>query len=385
MKKKKVLFTATVVKTHMMQFHLPYLKMFQEMGWETAVASKNDYEDPADCRIPYCDRYFDVPFARLPWKMDNLSAWRQLKKIIDEGDYDIIHCHTPVGAMITRLAALGARKKGTKVIYTAHGFHFFKGAPLLNWLLYFPAEWLLAPVTDCLITINKEDFARAQKVMGPKRLDYVPGVGIRTGKFRTTRDQAMAKREELGFDREDFLILTVAEMTANKNHITVLKALRKLKGTAEYEKMHYLIVGRGEMWPSLEAAAKEMGISDHVHFLGYRTDAAELYGCCDLFAFVSFREGLSVALMEAMSSGMAIVCTKIRGNTDLIDHGITGHFTENDPDSVAESIRTMVTRPDYREKLGKAAAEKALLYDEETVLRQVKDIYLNIQEAAHGR
>ena len=184
MQKKKVLFVATVVKTHMMQFHIPYLKMFQEMGWETAVASRNDYENPEDCKIPYCDTYYDIPFERLPWKPKNIQSYKMLKKIIDEGSYDIIHCHTPVGAMIARLAALSARKKGTKVIYTAHGFHFFKGAPLVNWLLFYPAEWLLAPVTDVLITINKEDHARALKQLHAKRIEYVPGVGIHTEKFR---------------------------------------------------------------------------------------------------------------------------------------------------------------------------------------------------------
>ena len=131
---KKVLFVATVVKTHLMQFHIPYLKMFKDMGWETAVASRNDYENPADCVIPYCDTYYDIPFERTPWKSANLRAYKILKQIMEEGDYDIIHCHTPVGALIARLAALGVRKKGTKVIYTAHGFHFFKGAPLVNWL-----------------------------------------------------------------------------------------------------------------------------------------------------------------------------------------------------------------------------------------------------------
>lgn len=170
MKKKKVLFVATVVKTHMMQFHLPYLKMFQEMGWETAVASKNDYENPEDCRIPYCDTYYDVPFERLPWKRKNILAYRMLKRIIDEGEYDIVHCHTPVGALIARLAARKARKKGTKVIYTAHGFHFFSGAPLQNWLLFYPPEWLLAPLTDVLITINQEDYLRAKKKLRAKKL-----------------------------------------------------------------------------------------------------------------------------------------------------------------------------------------------------------------------
>ncbi len=159
---KKVLFVATVVKTHIMQFHLPYLKMFQVAGWETAVASRNDYENPADCVIPYCDHFYDIPFERMPWKPKNVTAYGMLKQIIDSEHYDIIHCHTPVGALIARLAARDARKRGTRVIYTAHGFHFFTGAPLQNWLLFYPPERLLAPATDVLITINKEDYARAK-------------------------------------------------------------------------------------------------------------------------------------------------------------------------------------------------------------------------------
>ncbi len=378
MPKKKVLFVATVVKTHMMQFHIPYLKMFQEMGWETAVASRNDYENPEDCRIPYCDTYYDIPFERLPWKAKNIQSYKMLKKIIDEGNYDIIHCHTPVGAMIARLAALSARKNGTKVIYTAHGFHFFKGAPLMNWLLFYPAEWLLAPVTDVLITINKEDHARALKRLHAKRIEYVPGVGINTAKFREIAIDRQEKRRSLGYGEEDFLVLTVAEMTANKNHITILKALALLKEKGELGNIHYLICGRGEMWASLEQSAGELGIADHVNFLGYRTDAPELYKASDLFAFVTFREGLSVALMEAMSSGMPIVCAKIRGNTDLIDDQISGVFSENSPEAVAEHILSLYRDPEGRNALGQAASEKALLFDDKNVLEQVRQIYLSV-------
>lgn len=377
MEKKKVLFVATVVKTHMMQFHIPYLKMFQDMGWETSVASRNDYEDPADCKIPYCDHYYDIPFERMPWKPKNFQAYRMLKKIIDEGNYDIVHCHTPVGAMLARLAAVDARKKGTKVIYTAHGFHFFKGAPLINWLAFYPAEWLLAPITDVLITINKEDFDFASRKLHAKRLEYVPGVGIETEKFRKPLD-VQEKRRSLGFGEKDFLILTVAEMTPNKNHITVLKALESLKDRPEFENIHYLICGRGEMWPSLEQSTKEMGIENHVHFLGYRTDAPELYRCSDMFAFVSFREGLSVALMEAMSSGISIMCTKIRGNVDLIEDGVSGLFTENTPEAVAENIWKMYANPHLRHTLGIGAAEKAKLYEEESVHARMKEIYLSV-------
>lgn len=378
MRKKKVLFVATVVKTHLMQFHLPYLKMFQEMGWETAVASRNDYENPQDCQIPYCDTFFDIPFERTPWKRENIRAYRMLKQVIDNGNYDIIHCHTPVGALLTRLAALGARRKGSKVIYTAHGFHFFRGAPKINWLLFYPAEWILAPMTDVLITINKEDYQRACKRLHAGRIEYVPGVGINTARFRENLEDPVEKRKELGFSEKDFLILTVAEMTPNKNHITVLKALTELKNTPAFSDMHYLICGRGETRQELEEEANTMGISDHVHFLGYRNDAAQLYHCCDLFAFMPYREGLSVALMEAMASGMAIVCTKIRGNTDLIEDGVSGIFSENDSHALAEHMISLYNDPQRRAALGHQAIKKVAQFDEQAVHEQMKKIYCSL-------
>lgn len=378
MEKKKVLFVATVVKTHIMQFHLPYLKMFQEMGWETAVAARNDYEDPADCQIPYCDRYYDIPFERLPWKKGNLRAYRMLKAIIDQEHYDLIHCHTPVGAMIARLAARAARRKGTKVIYTAHGFHFFRGAPVANWLLFYPVEWVLSFCTDVLITINQEDYARAKGHLHAKRVEYVPGVGIDTARFRENTVDRREKRRELGCADGDFLILTVAEMTANKNHITILKALALLKNEPMFANLHYWICGRGETWQSLENSARELGIASHIHFLGYRNDTPELYPCCDLFAFMPYREGLSVALMEAMASGAPIVCTQIRGNRDLITDGVSGVFVENSPQALAEAIRALYADPQRREALGRGAREAVQAFDAEAVYRQMKEIYLSV-------
>lgn len=376
--KKKVLFAATVVKTHIMEFHIPYLKMFQDMGWETAVAARNDYENPADCVIPHCDAYYNIPFERLPWKAGNLSAYRQLKQLIDRENFDIIHCHTPMGAMIARLAAIGARKKGTKVLYTAHGFHFYKGASLVHWLVYYPVEWVLAHVTDVLITMNKEDYALAQEKMHAKRLEYIPGVGIETAKFRAGVTGRIEKRQELGLSESDFLILTVAEMTRNKNHSTVLKALALLKDTAEFPSMRYLICGRGENEQNLRREAEELGIAEHVVFLGYRHDVPDLLRCSDLFAFMSFREGLPVALMEAMGSGLAVICSRIRGNTDLIEDGVEGMIAENTPEAVADGILELYRNPELRQRYGSAAAEKVKQFDAENVHRIMKEIYLSV-------
>ena len=358
-----------------MQFHVPYLRMLKDMGWHTEVAAKNDYENPADCVIPSCDEYHNIPFERMPWNPRNVSAYRQLKALIREKRYDAIHCHTPVGAMVTRLAAAPARKQGTKVIYTAHGFHFFKGAPLKNWLLYYPAEWLLAPLTDVLVTINREDFAFAKKHLRAKQVVYIPGVGVNQEKYHPDAQSREEKRRELGFKKDDFVILTVAEMTKNKNHATVLRALALLKDREEFSHFQYLIVGRGEERPALEALTAELGLEEHVRFLGYRQDGAELYRAADLFAFMSFREGLSLALMESMSSGLPAVCTEIRGNTDLIEDGISGCFCENTPQALSQALLRLWGDPALRDRLREGALEKIKSFDSTVVKAAMQKLY----------
>ncbi len=365
---KKVLFTATVVKTHIMEFHIPYLRMFQQAGWETAVAARNDFDDPGDCVIPCCDRYYDIPFERSPLKRSNLRAYRELKRVIDRGEFDLIHCHTPVGALLTRLAAGKARQKGTKVIYTAHGFHFFKGAPKLNWLVYFPAEWLCGFLTDVLITINREDYAFAKKHIHAGKVCYVPGVGVDMDRFGGSRETA---REKLGIGNEEFVLLSVGEMTENKNHRLALQALALLPE----KPIRYVLVGRGERMEELQAQARELGIADRVIFTGYRNDVSELYPAADAFFFPSFREGLSVALMEAMASGLPAIVGKIRGNTDLIDDGVEGLYMPLTPEGAAEAIRKLYDDPALGARLGEAAREKVRRFSAPEVQRKMREIY----------
>ena len=372
MEKKKVLFTATVVKTHIMEFHLPYLKMLKQMGWDTAVASKNDYENPSELDIPNCDEYFNIPFARNPLKPDNLRAYRMLKKVIDEGGYDIIHTHTPVGAILTRLAARKARKKGCRVIYTAHGFHFFKGAPLLNWLIYFPAEWLCSFLTDVLVTINKEDYAFAQKHMHPKKTVYIPGVGVDISRFGIHGDSRQEMRRQLGLREDDFVLLSVAELTKNKNHGMVLEALAKLNKPD----IHFVCAGRGEQMEPLKAHIARLNLGDRVHMLGYRNDVGKLYAMADAFVFPSFREGLSVSLMEAMASGLPSIVSQIRGNTDLIDDGVEGIYTPITADGIAASVLRLYSDAGLRERCSDAAREKVKQFSLEPILQAVKALYL---------
>lgn len=368
---KKVLFVATVVKTHIMEFHIPFLKMFQDAGWETAVAAKNDYEDPALCVIPHCDRYFPVNFSRFPVTKANLHAYAELKKIIDQGNYDIIHCHTPAAAVLTRFAARHARKKGTRVLYTAHGFHFFKGAPLLNWLVYFPAEWLVSFLTDVLITINREDYAFARKHMHPGRVEYVKGVGVDTGRFGIYGAERSAVRQSLGLKEEDFVLLSVAELTPNKNHESILRAMAMIPDA----NIKFISAGRGETMEKMLSLRTELHLEDRVQFLGYRNDVGKLYGAADAFLFPSFREGLSVSLMEAMASGLTCIVGKIRGNVDLIDDGVEGIYTELTPEGIAASIRKAASDPQLRKTCGENAREKVKQFSAESVQKTMAEIY----------
>ena len=371
----KVLYVATVVKTHIMEFHVPYLKMLKEMGWETAVAARNDYDDPADCVIPYCDTYFDIPFERNPFKPGNIKAYKMLKAVIDEGNYDIIHCHTPVGAMLTRLAAQDARRKGSKVFYTAHGFHFYKGAPLINWLAYYPVEKWLARKTDVLITINKEDYNRAKDKFKAGKVVYVPGVGIDLTKFSKRIENRDKKRQELGLKNTDFVLLSVGELIPRKNHTLVLDALEELEKSGDLDYIQYLICGRGDLSEELKQKASALGIANHVHFLGYRNDVNEICNASDLFVFMSLQEGLPVALMEAMACGLPAICSGIRGNTDLIENGISGLISSNSSRELANCILDMQMNNNFRKEMAEAAEKKVKQFDLDSVVNIMRIIY----------
>lgn len=371
----KILFVATVVKTHIMQFHIPYLEMFHQMGWETSVAARNDYENPEDCVIPYCDVFYNIPFERSPFHIKNIQAYQKIKTILDQNTYSIIHCHTPVGAALTRLAAKDSRKNGTKIFYTAHGFHFYKGAPFLNWLIYYPVEYMLASFTDVLITINQEDYRRAQHFKA-KKVYYIPGVGIDTGKFCRSQQAIPEKRKELGFEPDDFIILSVGELIYRKNHQAVLKALSMLRHHPEFSRIHYILCGSGKLEFKLKRLSHSLKIADHVHFLGYQNDMAGIYQCCDLFVFMSFQEGLPVALMEAMGCGLPVICSKIRGNIDLVQNNVNGMLIENKIPQIAFGIKELLTNKEKRTAMGIAGQMRIQKLDQSKICRLMRNLYL---------
>ena len=234
---------------------------------------------------------FDLSCSRSPFDKGNIRAIGEVKRILSENHYDIVHCHTPIAAAITRMAARKARKGGTEVIYTAHGFHFYKGAPLKNWLIYYPVEKLCAHFTDILITINKEDYVLAKRKLKAKQIEYVPGVGIDTGKFSACVIDKAEKRKELGIPNNAIWMLNIGELIPRKNQELLIRAM------VDFSDVYLTIAGKGVLKETLEKVAKESGVYERVKLLGYRTDIDELCQSCDLFAFPSIHEGLPVSVM----------------------------------------------------------------------------------------
>lgn len=309
---KKVLFTATV-DSHILQFHLPYLKWFKQQGFEVHVATNGN------ANIPYCDKKYIIPFERSPLKINNLIAIKKLKKIIDRENFEIIHCHTPVGSVVTRISAIEARKKNTRVIYTAHGFHFAKGGSILNWMLFFPVEYWLSKYTDCLITINEEDYNLAKKMLKMKQLEFIDGVGVDEERFNFELKSSERKklRESMGIKEDDFVLIQVGELYKRKNQTMSINAMKDL--VKKHKDIHLLLVGTGSLEEKYKKKILSNNLSENIHMLGYRKDIPKLLKISNVLLSLSYREGLPVNVMEAMFCGLPIIATDCRGNRDLVD------------------------------------------------------------------
>jgi glycosyltransferase EpsD len=267
-----------------------------------------------------------VSFERSPFRLNNLKARKQLKKIIDTEQFEIIHTHTPMGSVVTRLAALNARKKfNTRVIYTAHGFHFYDGAPVQNWLFFYPVEKYLARYTDTLITINQEDYQRAKKNF-KTQVEYVPGVGIDESKFKfkMSKKEKSDLRKSLGLKDTDFVFIYAAELNKNKNQTMLIEAMREVVKTNK--NVHVLLPGKDSYNGFHQKLAAKYGLSKNIHFLGYRSDVPKLLKISDAAVSTSLREGLPVNIIEATYVGLPVIATAGRGNSDVIKENTNGHL-----------------------------------------------------------
>ena len=366
-----ILFVATV-DTHVEKFHLPYLEWFKEQGWEVHVAAKGERS------LPHVDRKFDIPFERSPLKAGNVKAYRELSAVMERGAYDVIHCHTPMGGMLARLAGWKARKRGTKILYTAHGFHFCKGAPLVNWLLYYPVEKMLARVTDCLITINSEDYRLAlRRHFQAAEIAHVPGVGVQLDRFRPLGAEEKAERRRaLGLAEEGRLFFYAAEFNRNKNQQLLLHALSKVRQEPGAPAVRLALAGSGPLLPACRELAERLGIADRVDFLGYRDDVAELLPACDIAVASSFREGLPVNIMEAMASGLPVIAAENRGHHELVADGVNGYLVDpNDADGFARRMEELAADEALRRRMGEESLARVAAYSVQEVKERLGQIY----------
>ena len=375
----KILFVATV-RSHIGQFHMPFIKELKRLGCEIHGAYKDNSDLKKGLDLSPLDKVFEVPFSRSPYSTDNIKAYKVLKKIIDENDYDAIHCHTPMGAVVTRLAAKAARKKGTKVIYTAHGFHFYNGASKKNWLLFYNVEKYLAKYTDCLITINSEDYKLAnEKQFDIDKIYHVNGVGVDIGRFHNIDENEKHNlRAEFGYGDDDFLMIYPADFCDRKNQNMLFDMLKIL--LEMHDNFRLLLPGLEEKAQPFIDYAKSLGVFDKVDVMGYRRDIDKLVGMCDVSLSSSKQEGLPINLIEAMAIGNAIVATDVRGNNDLVENGRNGYLVPlNDSKAMADAVLRIYDNKDLAAQFKENNKEMVQKYSEQSVIDEMLKIYKDLR------
>jgi len=369
--KYKVLFFSTVaIFSH---FNLPFMRWFKEQGWQV------DYVSDGEIRISDCDNQYAIPIKRNPFNYYNIAAYKELKKIL-LNDYDIIHCHTPMGGVLGRLAAKNMRIKA-KVIYTAHGFHFYKGAPLRNWLIYYPIEKYLAQYTDALITINGEDYNIAKKCfLSCKNIYKINGMGVELSRyFPRATNERMRLREELGYTINDYIITNIAEITKNKNQKMLIKILPNLKHHIPALKVLFVGFDGYSTKGELESLVNKLQLQNIVHFLGFREDADKFAAISDIAFSASIREGLGLGIIEAMACGIPIVCSDNRGHKASIINGYSGLLFSNENEMIENILRIYNSKALAR-MLGENAVEAVKKYERKLVIEKMSGIYLSFSK-----
>jgi glycosyltransferase involved in cell wall biosynthesis len=367
----KVLFIATV-ESHIINFHIPFIKYFQNKGYEVHVATQlgERRQELIDINVVL----HDIGFTRCPYSPYNIKALQQLKNLMDVNKFDLVHVNTPIAAFLGRLAAKITNTK--PVLYTAHGFHFYSGAPLKNWIMYYTMERLAAKWTDGLITMNEEDFIAACKlpIRCRRSIFKVHGVGIDIDKY-DIKDINVRKRvrNNLGLTDDSVLILTVAEVNANKNHKQLINTIKQIETT---KPIFCYIVGDGDYKLKLHNFVKQNGLETQVRFLGFRRNIPDLLSASDIFCLFSHREGLPKCIMEAMAAGKPVIASDVRGNRDLIKDGVNGLLVPiNDIGATKNAILNLINNEKLSESMGLQAKEIIKDYALETVLKEMDEIY----------
>ena len=357
------------VLAHISSFHVPYIEMLRGHGYTVDVITNAAGAPKPD----YCDHLYDCSIARSPYSVANVKAFREIKKIILENQYDFIHVHTPMGGTVGRLAAMEARKNGTKVFYTCHGFHFFDGAPQINWLLYFNMERALTKYTDCLITINQEDYRRAQTFANRQcQVQYAEGVGVDLERFTYLSPESRMQMNHPEGSDCPWRLFYAAEFIPRKNHRFLIDAMQRLKD----EPVELILAGKGPELERVKQYAAEQNVAGRITFLGYRKDIPELLRQSDIVVSSSRQEGYPINVAEAVATGLPCVVTKIRGNADVVADGINGFTFENgDVDDFCRKIKILIDTPSLYEQMAHACLEKSREIDVRKLVNQMEELY----------
>lgn len=370
----KILFISNIAK-RVGSFSVASIEAAHTLNMDYHMAAKWNAtsEQIAEDENTFNVKIHNVDLDRSPYSIRNIKAYKQIVKIIRDEKIDYIHCNTPVGGILGRLA--GKKCMVKKVIYQVHGFHFYKGAPKKNWILYYTVEKWLAHYTDILLTINREDYELADSKMKLRdggKVYYVPGVGIDMSRYDMGDFSREQKRSELGLNSEDVALISMGDLIKRKNYDVSIRAVAEAKN----DKIHYFICGKGPEEEALKKLASELGVSEQIHFLGFRSDIKELLAASDIFLFTTKQEGLPRSMMEAMASGLPCIASRIRGNTDLLENTDGGYLCDTDDVSAyAEKLNLLASDEGARKLMGKNNLVTIQKFSTDTVVGVLRRIY----------
>ncbi len=375
---KRILMVATVPTT-LSGFILPFVRHFRALGWRVEGLAL-DISQNETCVAEF-DRVWDVSWSRNPLDPKNLLlAAPRINEIVAQGNYDIVHVHTPVAAFVTRFALRNySHEKKPQIFYTAHGFHFHSGGTWLRNAVFLGIEKIASAWTDQLIVINRDDEAAAHKYrfLPPERINYTPGIGLDTSYYspaKVSPEEISKVRQELGLTSSDSLLLCVAEFTPNKRHCDQLEAIAKLKRPG----VHLAFAGDGEIRPQLEAKAQELGLTEQVHFLGFRSDIPALIRSSDALLLTSKREGLPRSIMEALCLGTPVIGTQIRGIRDLLADQCGLLVDVGDTPALTEAIAAILDNPTQASQMSIRAQQKISVYDVANIIQMYEMFYNSV-------
>lgn len=387
---KNILILATV-GGFLDKFEKGDVKILQEMGYTVHYAANlkeqhYQYDERELDRLGVRSHQIDI--ARSPFMVRyNVAAYRQLCHIIEENDICAIHCHTPVGGMLGRMMGKKYEKRGILVAYTAHGFHFYKGAPFVNNTIYYLAEWMMARYTDILVTINREDFKNGfdLPLKNPKRVFKIPGVGVDLERFAPMPEEERRwRREELGISETDIFFVSVGELNENKNQMMILKALSCLKESGkDLSHVRYGICGDGFYEEKIQREIYIRKLEDNVIMYGYRQDVEHVIGCADFSVFPTVREGLGMAGLEALAMGIPLLASRNRGTREYLHNGINGYFCDaRDEKNWAAGLEKMMGLTEWqREKMSRNCRKSALPFAREKTEAVMREVYWELDTA----